>query len=98
MQKYLIDRHIPGAGQLSQEELRKIATRSNEVLASLGPRIAWVQSFVSDDAITCVYMAEDEDLLREHASRGPFPITRISVIAAVIDPSTGAPAAGGRTA
>lgn len=88
MPRYLIDRHIPGAGKLSREELRGIATRSNAVLATLGPDIQWIHSYVSDDAITCVYRAANEQLLRDHASKGPFPITRVVEIRAVIDPST----------
>ena len=88
MRKYLIERHIPGAGKLTADELRGISARSNAVLAALGPEIQWINSYVTDDAITCVYMAANEDLLREHASRGPFPITRITEVRAVIDPST----------
>jgi hypothetical protein len=96
MPRYLIERHIPGAGKLTPDELRGIATRSNEVLAAMGPQIQWIQSFVTEDAITCVYVAASEDLIREHASRGPFPITRISEVKSVIDPSTAATPATAR--
>ena len=96
MPKYLIERHIPGAGRLSPEDLRGIAARSNAVLAEMGPQIQWIQSYVSDDAITCVYVAVNEELLRQHGSRGPFPVTRIVEIKAVIDPSTATMGVAGR--
>jgi hypothetical protein len=96
MPRYLIERHIPEAGKLTPDELRGIATRSNEVLAAMGPQIQWIQSFVTEDAITCVYVAASEDLIREHASRGPFPITRISEVKSVIDPSTATTPAAAR--
>jgi Protein of unknown function (DUF4242) len=88
MPKYLIERHIPDAGKLTADDLRGIATRSNAVLAQMGPQIQWIQSFVTDNAITCVYLADNEELLREHASRGKFPITRVEEVRAVIDPTT----------
>ena len=88
MPKYLIERHIPDAGKLTADDLRGIATRSNAVLAQMGPQIQWIQSFVTDNAITCVYLADNEALLREHASRGNFPITRVQEVRAVIDPTT----------
>jgi hypothetical protein len=96
MPKYLIERQIPGAGKLTAEDLRGIAARSNAVLAEMGPQIQWIQSFVSDDAITCFYIAANEELLRQHGSRGPFPVTRIVEIGAVIDPLTASMASGGR--
>jgi hypothetical protein len=88
MPKYVIERHIPDAGKLTADDLRGIATRSNAVLAQMGPQIQWIQSFVTDNAITCVYLADNEELLREHASRGKFPITRVEEVRAVIDPTT----------
>lgn len=88
MPKYLIERHIPDAGKLTADDLRGIATRSNAVLAQMGPQIQWIQSFVTDNAITCVYLADNEELLREHASRGKFPITRVEEVRTVIDPTT----------
>jgi hypothetical protein len=96
MRKYLIERHIPDAGKLTADDLRGIAARSNAVLAQMGPQIQWIESFVSDHAITCVYMAENEELLRQHASRGQFPITKVLEIRAVIDPSTEHAPAGAR--
>ena len=93
MQKYIIERHVPGAGKLTADELRSMSARSNEVLRTLGPDIKWIQSFVTDDAITCIYLAANEEILREHATRGPFPLTRIIEVKSVFDPSTaGAPA------
>jgi Protein of unknown function (DUF4242) len=88
MKRYMIERHVPGAGKLTPDELRVMAGRSNEVIAGLGPGIQWVHSYISDDAITCIYLADNEDLLRQHASRGPFPITRISEVKSMFDPST----------
>jgi hypothetical protein len=95
MRKFLIERHIPDAGKLTPEDLRGIAARSNAVLAQMGPTIQWIQSFVSDDAITCFYLAENEELLRQHAARGQFPITRVIEVKTVIDPSTAQPPAAG---
>jgi hypothetical protein len=89
MPKYVIERDIPGAGNLSAAELRGIAAKSNEVIGELGPQIHWLTSYVTDDKIYCTYIAPDEDLLREHARRGGFPANRISKVSAVIDPSTG---------
>ena len=88
MPKYIIEREIPNAGALSPAELKEIATRSCAVLRQLGPSIQWVQSFVTEDKITCVYIAPNVDILREHAARGRFPIDRVLEVAAVIDPTT----------
>jgi hypothetical protein len=90
MRRYLIERQIPGAGNLTPDELSGIAARSNGVLAALGPGIRWLESYVTDDRITCVYEAASEAIVREHAARGGFPVTRISEIRSVIDPSTAA--------
>jgi hypothetical protein len=88
MTRYLIHRTLPGAGRLSTDELRAIAHKSNCVLAELAPRVQWQQSYVTDDAITCVYLAEDEAIVHEHAQRGGFPIDSVQVVRAVIDPTT----------
>jgi len=88
MPKYLIERDIPNAAALSAEELSSIARRSCGVLYALGPAIQWVQSYVTEDKITCVYIAPDADLVREHARRGGFPADRVLEIATVIDPTT----------
>ena len=88
MPKYLIEREISGASKLSPEELRGISQKSCGVLRNMGPQIQWVQSYVTDDKIYCVYIAPNEDAVREHASRGSFPANRVSRISSIIDPTT----------
>jgi hypothetical protein len=88
MPKYLIERDIPGAGQLTAEELRGVSQKSCSVLNRLGPQIQWVQSYVTDDKVYCVYIAPNEDIVRQHAQEGGFPANRISEIRTVIDPAT----------
>jgi len=88
MPKYVIEREIPGVGKLSAAELRGIAQKSCGVLQELGPAIQWVESYVTDDKIYCVYVAPNEAMVREHASRGGFPANRISAVRRVIDPTT----------
>lgn len=89
MPRYLVERELPGAGKLSADDLQKTAQKSNEVLAGMGGRVTWLHSYVTDDAITCVYDAENPEAVREHASLGGFPVTEIREVAEVIDPSTG---------
>lgn len=89
MPKYVIERELPGAGQLSAEDLHTISGKSNEVLAAMNGRAQWQQSYVTSDKIYCVYVAEDEDAVREHAESGGFPANVISRVATVIDPVTG---------
>ena len=91
MPKFVIERSIPRAGQLSPDQLQGIAQKSCSVLHELGPQIQWVQSFLTDDKIYCVYIAPDERLIREHAERGGFPADRISRVRAIIDPTTSEP-------
>jgi hypothetical protein len=88
MPKYLIERDIPGAGKLSPEQLHAISQKSCEVLDQLGPQIQWLESYVTDDKIYCVYRAPNEEMIREHARQGGFPANRISEVRAVIDPTT----------
>ena len=88
MPRYLIERQLPGAGDLSSNDLQNIAKKSCDVLQNLGPQIQWVHSYVTDDKITCIYLAPNEQIIREHASRGGFPVTKISEIRAVIAPQT----------
>lgn len=88
MPKYLIEREIPGAGDLSPEELKGISQTSCGVLQSMGPDIQWVQSYVTDDKVYCVYIAPNEDMIREHASQGGFPANKVSRIGTIIDPTT----------
>ena len=88
MPKYVIEREIPGAGKLSSHDLQAISTKSCTVLQGMGPKIQWVQSYVTDDKVYCVYIAPDEAAVREHARQGGFPANRISRVQAVIDPTT----------
>lgn len=89
MPKYVIERSLPGAGKLSSEELHEISATSNKVLSQLGPEVRWLQSFVTEDKIYCVYVAPDEDIILEHARCGGFPADVVTKVSAVIDPSTG---------
>jgi len=89
MPKYVIERPLPGAGKLSADELQAIAQKSNQVLADLGPEIHWLQSYVTEDKIYCVYVAPDTDLLYEHARCGGFPAETVTEVSTVIDPSSG---------
>ena len=88
MPRYLIEREIPNAGALTATELHAISQKSCGVLADLGPSIQWVQSYVTEDKITCVYLAPNAELIREHARRGGFPADRVLEVAVVIDPTT----------
>ena len=88
MPKYVIEREIPGAGQMSPQELQAASQKSCEVLRNMGPQIQWVQSYVTGDKLYCVYIAPDEGMVREHASQGGFPADRISKVISVIDPTT----------
>ncbi len=88
MPRYVIERDIPGVGKLSQNELQGISQKSCSVLGKLGPQIQWVYSFVTDDKIYCVYLAPNEEMVREHARQGGFPANRISAVRAIIDPTT----------
>ncbi len=88
MSKYVIEREIPGAGKLSAEELRGISQKSCEVLQEMGPQIQWMESFVTDDKVYCVYIAPNEEAVREHAQKGGFPANIISEVKSVIDPTT----------
>ena len=86
MPKYVIERNVSGAGNLTAEELTAISRSSCEVLNGLGPQIEWVQSYVTGDKLYCLYVAPNEDLIREHAQRGEFPANKISAVTAVIGP------------
>ncbi|WP_031430811.1 DUF4242 domain-containing protein [Methylomicrobium agile] len=88
MPKYIIERDIPNAGALTPEQLQGISEKSCGVLRSMGPQIQWVQSYVTDDKVYCVYIAPDEASVREHAEKGGFPANRISEVRTVIDPTT----------
>jgi hypothetical protein len=88
MPRYVIERNLPGAGLLSPEDLRAVAQKSCQVLRDLGSDIQWLQSYVTDDTLYCVYIAPSEDLIREHARRGGFPADRISPVRREISPRT----------
>jgi len=88
MPKYVIEREIKGAGKLSPQELQGISQKSCGVLKKLGPQIQWVESFVTDDKVYCVYIAPNEQMVREHAKQGGFPANRVSEVKNIIDPTT----------
>ena len=88
MPKFVIEREIKGAGKLPKQELQAISQKSCSVLNSMGPKIQWVQSYVTDDKIYCVYIAPDEETVRKHAQQGGFPANRISQVRSTIDPTT----------
>ena len=88
MPKYVIEREIPGAGKLTGDQVRGISQKSCSVLKNLGPEIQWVESYVTDDKVYCVYIAPNEQLVREHAMQGGFPANRVSEVRRMIDPTT----------
>ena len=91
MPQYVIEREIPGAGNMSADQLRDASAHSNAVLASLGPDIEWVHSYVAGDKIYCVYNAPSEDLIRTHAEQSGFPANKVTPVSAVISPATAGP-------
>ena len=88
MPKYVIERDIPGAGKLTSEQLQGISQKSCGVLKNLGPQIQWIESYVTDDKVYCVYIAPNEALVKEHAKQGGFPANSVSEVITVIDPTT----------
>jgi hypothetical protein len=88
MPKFVIEREVPGAGELSADQLSAMAQKSNRVIGELGPDIRWLTSYVTDDKLYCVYVAPDEDIILEHARCGGFPLDKVSKVSTVIDPST----------
>jgi Protein of unknown function (DUF4242) len=88
MPKFVIEREVPGAGNLSENELRELSRKSVDVLKEMGPEIRWLHSYVTGDKIYCVYLAPDEAAVREHAKKGGFPANRISAVRRLIDPTT----------
>lgn len=94
LQRFIIEREIPKAGSLDSQQLKEASAKSNEVLRQLGPDIQWVESYISDDKLFCVYLATNEDLIREHAKISGFPATKITPIRRVIDPTTAQSSAG----
>ena len=88
MPKFVIEREVPGAGKMTEAEVKAVSIRSLGVLAELGPQIQWLHSYVTDDKVYCVYWAPDEETIREHARRGGLPANRISAVRRLIDPSS----------
>jgi uncharacterized protein DUF4242 len=88
MPKFVIERELPGAGRLSPDELRAVSQKSVGILQDMGPKIQWVQSYVTDDKLYCVYNAPSDQMIKDHAKCGGFPANRISQVRAVIDPTT----------
>lgn len=88
MPKYIIERDLPGAGNLSAQDLLAISQKSCGILKQLGPQIQWIQSYVTNDKIFCVYIAPDEKMVRDHALQGGFPANRICEVSRIIDPTT----------
>jgi len=89
MPKYIIEREIPGAGQLNAEQLQEISQKSCCILQKMGPQIQWLESYVTADKVYCVYIAPNEQSIREHAEKGGFPANSIAKITTIIDPTTG---------
>ncbi|WP_413111789.1 DUF4242 domain-containing protein [Thaumasiovibrio sp. DFM-14] len=87
MPKYVIEREVEGAGELSAEELQGISQKSCSVLDALGPKIQWLETFVTPNKIYCVFIAEDESLIRKHAEMGEFPVSQVNEVKSVIDPT-----------
>ncbi|MDO8844337.1 MAG: DUF4242 domain-containing protein [Methylicorpusculum sp.] len=88
MPKFIIEREIPNAGALSADQLQHISQKSCSILKNMGPYIQWLESYVTDNKIYCIYIAPDEAAIREHAEQGEFPVNRISQIKTIIDPTT----------
>jgi hypothetical protein len=88
MPKFVIERELPGAGNLSPQDLKNISQKSCSVLKNLGPQIQWVQSYVTDDKIYCVYIAPNAEMVREHARQGGFPANSVAEVRTIIDPTT----------
>ena len=88
MPEYVIEREVPGAGKLTEEQIREVSLKSLEVLKDLGPRIQWLHSYVTEDEVYCVYLAPDEQTIREHSRKSRIPASRISAVRRLIDPTS----------
>lgn len=88
MPKFVIERDIPGAGNLTERDLKALSQKSRKVISELGAEVQWLQSYVTGDKFYCVYIAPNEELVREHARQGSFPINRVSQVTSIIDPTT----------
>ncbi len=89
MPQFVIEREIPGAGSLTEAQIREVSLRSLQSLRDIGPQIQWLHSYVTADKIYCVYIAPNEAMVREHARRGGFPANRVAEVKSLIDPTTG---------
>jgi cell division inhibitor SulA len=85
--QYVIEREVPGAGALSEAELREMSLRSLQVLTEIGPQIQWLHSYVTEDKVYCIYLAPDEETIREHARRAGLPVDRIAAVRRLVDPA-----------
>lgn len=88
MPRYVIEREVPGAGRLSSRDLKEMAVTSCDVLRNMGPEIQWIHSYVTDDKVYCVYIAPNEEMIREHARQSGFPANSVSEVSSIIDPVT----------
>jgi len=88
MPKFVIERNIPKLGEMSLEDLQGVSKKSCDILRNMGPQIQWIQSYVTDDKLYCIYIAPSEEMIREHAKRGGFPCDRVSRVHRIIDPTT----------
>lgn len=88
MPKYVIERELAGAGQLTQDQLKSISVTSCNVISEMGPKIQWIHSYITGDKIYCVYIAENEEMVVSHAKQGGFPVTAVNAVVTVIDPTT----------
>ena len=88
MPQFVIERDMPGAGALSEEQIREVSLRSLQTLQEMGPQIQWLHSYVTEDKVYCVYLAPDEDTIREHARRTGIPVSRVAAVRRLIDPAT----------
>jgi len=91
MKKYLIEREVPKIGTLTPEQMRDVSAKSNDALRQVGPDIQWIESFIAQDKTFCIYLAENESLIRQHADISGIPVTKITEIGQKIDPTTGSP-------
>jgi hypothetical protein len=89
MPRFVIERVLPGAGTLTADEVHAVAAKSNEVLADMAPRVQWLHSYLTNDKVYCVYLAEDEDAVREHGVRVGVPVSAVNEVSSVLDPVTG---------
>ena len=94
MPEYVIEREVPGAGQLTESQIRDVSLKSLDILKDLGPKIQWLHSYVTDEKIYCVYFASDEEAIREHAHRAGLPVNRVSAVRRLVNPDKYKPAPG----